>query len=69
MTNPKIRKVDVVATLKNLEAGQSVTFWVAGAKSETTYSYLLVVKSRYSLPLRIETINNGLQAVVTREEN
>ena len=69
MTNPKIKRTDVVATLKNLEQGQSVTFWIAGAKMETTYGYLLVVKSRYSLPVQIVTINNGLQAVVTKEQN
>lgn len=69
MTNAKIKKTDVTATLRNLQIGQSVTFWIAGAYAETTYSYLLVVKSRYKLPIKIATINNGLQAVVTRENN
>ena len=69
MTNPKIKKTDVVATLKNLSAGQSVTFWIAGAYAETSYNYLLVVKSRHKLPIKIATINNGLQAVVTKEQN
>ena len=68
MANQKIKKTDVVATLKNLSGGQSVTFWIAGAYAETTYNYLLVVKSRYKLRIKIATINNGLQAVVTREQ-
>lgn len=68
MANQKIKKTDVVATLRNLSAGHSVTFWIAGAHAETTYNYLLVVKSRNKLPIKIATINNGLQAVVTREE-
>lgn len=68
MANQKIKKTDVVATLKNLSDGHSVTFWIAGAYAETTYNYLLVVKSRYKLPIKIATINNGLQAVVTREQ-
>ena len=69
MTNAKIRKTDVAATLRNLPVGQSVTFWIAGAYSETTLNYLQVWKSRNKAPLKIGTINNGLQAVVTRENN
>ena len=69
MTNAKIRKTDVAATLRNLPVGQSVTFWIAGAYSETTLNYLQVWKSRNKAPLKIATINNGLQAVVTRENN
>jgi hypothetical protein len=51
-----------------LQVGQSVTFCIAGAYAETSYSYLQVWKSRNKAPLKIVTINNGLQAVVTREE-
>lgn len=69
MTNAKIKKTDVTATLRNLQVGQSVTFWIAGAYAETSYSYLQVWKSRNKAPLKIVTINNGLQAVVTRENN
>lgn len=68
MATNKIYTLDLLATLRELKPGQSVTLKIAGKGQETTYGSLQTLKSQHQLPITITKVNDGLRAIVTRYE-
>ena len=65
MATKKIYNLDVTATILNLDAGESVTFVVAGEGREVSLDTLRTLKSRHQWPVEITLTDNATQAVVT----
>lgn len=68
VTENKKYKLDVLATLRELEYGQQVTFCIAGEGMETTYNSLHTTKCNHQLPITIVKSDDGLTATVTKDE-
>jgi hypothetical protein len=61
--------LNLLATLRGLKPGQSVTFCIAGKGIETTYGSLHTAKATHQLPITIAKSDDGLTATVTRHDD
>lgn len=59
----KIYKLNLAATLKTINCGETLTFTIAGENPEATFYSLNSTRTHLGLNLHIKRINNGIKAI------